>query len=497
MPWGWAALGAAAIAALLLLLQRLRPSPRTIVLPAAALWAEAMRDAPARTFDKRLRHWWAYLLALAIAVCLWMVFANPQQEVADSGAGVTLYLDASPASAPSAGAARAALVADAAALPAAGRTVVLGDGSGAVLLRPGEPIELLPRRLDDTTYDARPNAFERWLARAPVGTIRYYGHAAGLPAAMPERVAPGFLAEPVPGNRGIVALAAGPASSGDWERADVTVRAIDAEGEALSPEGLRFRRDGEDLAADRATRGADGSITLADLPADGSELTVSLRDGDGFEADDSATIALPLRRPARVALGSGVPALVAQTIARDPALVRADASEADVIVNGSGEGAKPSLRLTPSGDRIVFAGPGSASDLAASVDASGIAPWAARAGADGPAASASLEDSPARALTLPARLVSQNDDPAVQSARPILVSRALLWLAGRSDGDLLSETTAMLPGEETTRAVGQTSQVAAERPSRMFAWPSLVWWLGAALALLMVEWWLFTRRRMP
>lgn len=496
LSWSLAVLGAGGIAALLLLLQRLRPAPRMLRLPAAPLWAQAMRDAPARTFDRRLRHWWAYLLALAIALLLWMVFANPDRSAGAAGEGVTLYLDTSLASESSAAAARAALIADVAELPAGHRKVVLGDGSGAVLLRPDEPVELLSRRLDGVAYDGAPGGFERWLGRAQRGAVRFYGSAADLPAELPDRVVPGFVAGPVPGNRGIVALAAGPAGSGAWDRVDVTVRAINSAGESLSPQALQFRRAGRDLPGDRAALEPGGAITLADLPADGSELTVALREGDDFEADDGATISLPLRQPVRVALGSGVPALVAQTIARDPALVRSDASEADVFVNGDGARGKPRLRLT-SGDRVVFAGPGDASQLAGSVDASGIAPWAARAGADGPASSASLEDSLVRALTLPARLVSQNEDPAVQSARPILISRALLWLAGRGDGDILPDAAVNLPGEETTRAVGRARQDLAQSEPRAFAWPLLAWLLIAALGFLMVEWWLFTRRRMP
>ncbi|RIV89668.1 hypothetical protein D2V17_05795, partial [Aurantiacibacter xanthus] len=93
----WAfALGALAIAGVLLLLQRLRPAPRTIVLPGAMLWAEAIRMAPARVLDRPLRHLWAYLLAVVLAGLLWTAFADPVRTGPDQGAMVTFYLDTGP-----------------------------------------------------------------------------------------------------------------------------------------------------------------------------------------------------------------------------------------------------------------------------------------------------------------------------------------------------------------------------------------------------------------
>ncbi len=494
LSWVAAAAGAVVIAGLLLALQRLRPAPRTLRLPAAPLWAQAMQSAPARVLDRRLRQWLAFLLVLAIALLLWGAFAQPGREEAGAGAVTTFYLDSSSAMASEAGQARAQLIADVSATPARLRKVVLGDGSGAVLLRPGEPAGLLARRLENANAASKPGAFGAWLERAPDGLVRYYGLPANLPATLPERVKAGFLAEPVRDNRGIVTLAAGPAASGAWDRADVVVRAIDTAGEPLPPEALTFSRDGRQIEPEALSRGRDGAIILSGLTADGSELTVSLRKRDGFAQDNQATITLPLRCATRVAIGNGTPALVAQTIARDPALVRSDADEADVVVNIAGAEGKPALRVTPA-NAITFSGAGDAADLAASVDASGIAPWAARAATGLPPPIVSLDPAETRALTLPRALLTQGDDPAVQAAQPILVSRALLWLAGRGDGD--ARTSADVPGEATTRAVAQSSAVKVEALPGASALPLWVWMLGVALVLLMAEWWLFTRRRMP
>jgi len=494
LSWAAAAAGAVVIAGLLLALQRLRPAPRTIRLPAAPLWAQTMQSAPARVLDRRLRQWLAFLLVLAIALLLWGAFAQPGREEAGAGAVTTFYLDSSSAMASEAEQARAQLIADVSATPARLRKVVLGDGSGAVLLRPGEPVGLLARRLENVTAQGPSHAFDEWLKRTPDGRARYYGLPANLPATLPEHVTAGFLAEPVQDNRGIVTLAAGPAASGAWDRTDVVVRAIDAAGEPLPPRALFFVRDGRQIEPDALRRGPDGAIILSGLAADGSELTVSLSKRDGFAQDDKATITLPLRRATRVAIGNGTPALIAQTIARDPALVRSDADEADVVVNIAGADGKPSLRITPA-NTITFSGAGDATDLAASVDASGIAPWAARAATGLPAPTVSLEPAETRALTLPRSLLSANDDPAVQAAQPILVSRALLWLAGRGDGD--ARTNADVPGEATTRAVAQATAVKVAAVPGASKWPLWVWMLGVALILLMAEWWLFTRRRMP
>ena len=81
--------------------------------------------------------------------------------------------------------------------------------------------------------------------------LHYYGAwtsgAAARPAAGVERVW-GYLAEPVPGNRGVVVLGARPAVSGAADRADILIQAVDARGAALPPEELRFSRDGRDVS---------------------------------------------------------------------------------------------------------------------------------------------------------------------------------------------------------------------------------------------------------
>jgi hypothetical protein len=497
LPWSAAVAGAIAIAALLLALQRLRPAPRTVRLPAAPLWAQAMQHAPARVLDRPLRHWWAYLLALGIALLLWGAFAQPGRDEVEAGGSMTFYLDSSAAMAGDAAPARAQLMADVAATPAARRKVVLGDGSGAVLLRPGEPVGLLARRLEYAGEGGKLDDFAAWLKGASRGSVRYYGHPANFPGEAPDRLAAGFLAASVRDNRGIVTLSAGPAASGAWNRSDVVVRAIDAAGKPLPPDALIFSYDRKAPGADATGRGPDGAIVLSDLAANGAKMTVRLRARDGFAQDDEASITLPLRRTTKVAIGGDAPAVVAQTVARDPALVRSDPDSADVVVNISAAGDTPALRLTRASDHdtIIFAGPGEAAELAGSVDASGIAPWAARAAAGRSAPTVSLDAAGMRGLTLPRALLSGSDDPAAQAAQPILVSRALLWLAGRGDGD--ARVSAALPGEDTTRAVARSAaeSVTARRGALVWPWP--VWMLAAALLLLMAEWWLFNRGRMP
>ncbi len=527
--WG-VALGALALAGLLWLLQRLRAQPRVVRRATALLWAIAVREAPLTVRGRRFRYWLAYLLALAIALLLWLAAAQPQ--LTGSGGGIRVfYLDltAGLVRSDAAAAAKRALIADVRAVPAASRAVYLGDGDAdgrfaTLLLAPGENASLLAGRLAELAPLPQPSRFRAWLARqAKALPVRYYGD---WPSARGTAASFGYLAPAVRSNRGIVALGTAPAASGRWDVADVRVATEPADAAAT----LAWTLDGRRFAPARVERDADGGRVLRDVPAAGGALRVRLMPGDGFPADDAATLRLPDRRPVRVAVAADVPASVRAAIAADDALAIVAPDAAQVVVRtGPSSDGRPTLALLPAASQpqtFVFtgAGPGGAADL----PALGLTPAdaAALAQALGRPIGVGIEPGPRRSVSVWRALF----DPATRfdrsPAMPVFVSQAVRWLAvpqgwrpyakageaapdqsrlyGLAAADAADRLLAGAPADAdaltdrtATRAAAGAGPAPTVVPLRGGGDRLLVWLLAAALALLAAEWWLVQRGRMP
>lgn len=449
----WAVLtGAAALAALLFALQILKARQKRVRIAAAGLWAQAARVAPLRVFRQRFQRWLAYLLILAIALLLWTAGARPELTPDRDAARHVFYLDAS------AGLtgrddfqrARRALIADVRATEPSRRSVYLGDATGTPLLRPGENIALLTRRLDGVEAQARPSGFARFVATGPVDPIavpsqgertvvHYYGAwpsgAAAHPATGTELVW-GYLAEPVTGNRGVVALGARPAASGAADRADILVQAVDARGAAVSAEALRFSRDGRDLSV-QATVLPGGALMIRDVVADGSLFAVRLTRGDDFPADDRAALRLPSRGVLKVALSSGTPAALRQVVRLDAGLSEVPADQADVVVRRAGEGfgaGLPALVLTGTDGpafRLTYAQVEDAPDLAADAETLGLADLDAASLAQRTNRAVAVEagSGPRRGLSVWSVLFDDGRGFTTSADFPVFVSRSLRWLS--------------------------------------------------------------------
>ncbi|KQN90800.1 hypothetical protein ASE90_17095 [Sphingomonas sp. Leaf67] len=447
--------GALAIAALLYALQRLRVHRRRVALAAAPLWLQAARAAPPRVLGGPFRRPLAFLLALAIALALWLAASRPE-PVGAPAAGVHLfYLDPSAlmTGGGSFAQARAALTREAAAVPARARTVYLGDADGTLLLAPGEDGALLPARLGDVRPGLYPSTFARWLATrdrgAPV-TVHYFGHRAVFDAAVRPggdvRVVPGFLADPVANNRGIVELGVSPAASGAWDRADVLVTLSDA---ALGADALRMPGRVDALGG--------GRFVVRDVPATGQTLTVALRQGDGFAADDRASILIPDRRPVRVAIGAGVPATIARAVRIDPAFRIVALGAAQVVIRTADASAPalPSLVLTdPAREAATFVvttppGEGDVA-LADRLDALGLRGIDAAGVADDLGRPVALREGvPAAARSVAAwrTLFAEQTGFARSPALPLFVSQTLRWLAAPTPWVPYAKAGARLPDQ--------------------------------------------------
>lgn len=287
--WPVTLTGAVVLAGIVYLLQRLRARRRVLRLPTAGLWAQAMREAPARVLGGRFRYWLAYLLILAIALLLWIAAAHPTVSPASASGGMQrFYLDNSALMTGGGDLARAkrALLADVRATPADLREVILGDAVGTRLLAPGESASLLSRRLDMVSAEARPSAFVAWARHIDPATIRYYGAwGAAHPAARSAALHYGYLADPVPGNRGIVALGVTPAASGQADKADLLVTVAAAGGAVPSAADLRWTRDGQGFVPPNVEALGGGRYLVRDINAAGEVIGVALAKGDDFAAD--------------------------------------------------------------------------------------------------------------------------------------------------------------------------------------------------------------------
>ncbi|MCJ2185795.1 hypothetical protein [Novosphingobium beihaiensis] len=544
------AIGAPVLAAILFALQQLRVRHKTVRLPAAMLWAQAAREAPARSLRERFRYWQTFLLALAIALLLWLGASLPRFGGTGEAGFHIFYLDNSAvlSGRGSFAAARAALLADVAAIPDGRREVRLGDAQGTLLLARGENVALLAHRLGTVSAQARPSGFANWAPHVPDGAVlHYYGGPSALDAAASApkgvMVSYGYLAPAVPDNRGIVNLGLVPAASGDWTKADLLVETLAADGSPVPPSDLVFTRAGKPFHPRNLQPLSHNRLLLRGLDADGSVVRAALKHGDDFPADDSAAIHLPSRGPIGVALAPDVPRGIRSVVEADPALYPAPPGKARVLIRRAQDKpgtALPELVLTDAAsgsDSFLLAWPGedSAADPAPQLAATGLSGIDTGALADSLHRRVTLGLKPAehRSVSVWNEIIAQPDFRH-SSAMPLFVSRSLRWLAGPQPwlpfakaGAPVPEGTApglrpLVPGGETvlpaagearigtlpvqvslldratTLGAAHKAEEPISHPSGTLPadWPFFLICLAAGL-LLAFEWRLYRRGQMP
>ncbi|GLK48330.1 hypothetical protein GCM10017620_13030 [Brevundimonas intermedia] len=448
----WAVIaGAFGLAALLFALQILKARQKLVRIAAAGLWAQAARVTPLRVFRQRFQRWLAYLLIVAIALLLWFAGARPEMAPARDAADHIFYLDASAGlmGRDDLAQARRALIADARNTDPARRRVYLDGAVATPLLQPGENLALLSQRLDGVRARPAPSSFaEAFVSpeldgaaspRRPT-VFHYYGAWSGARPVTPSagrRLVYGYLAAPTPDNRGIVALGASPAASGDAGRADILVEAIGADGVSLPADALRFSRDGRDVAVETLAR-PDGRLVVRDVIADGGLFAVRLARSDAFPADDQAGLRLPDRRPVRVALSPGAPAAVVRAVRLNPAFTVTAPQDAQVVVRrGSewfGEG-RPALVVSQAGDQSAFVFTYGADEaepnLAGALDALGVSAIETQALARFTRRDVAAETRPGqqRGVAVWSALFDEAGGFPAASSFPVFVARTLSWLA--------------------------------------------------------------------
>ena len=360
------ALGLAALAALLYLLQRLRVRYREQVVLTTLFWQEAKEEARARSLMERFRHPLAYLLALALLGLAWLAFAGPIWKD-QAGTQYTVILDGSMEMGPwdTWDEAKREVWDATADLPRQ-RTRVLVAGAGLrTLLAPGEDRGQLARRLEVLQPSAAPSSLARaaqTVARGPFGVDDGARHLICIGGPDSWRGEAWTDTDSVVMARRVVGESQGPDTgprlaalgiaedSAAWSTVDVLVRVREA-GTNVTP--IRVRVGDEDWQGAVERTAADGETTyaLTGVPADGAELVVRLGDA----AEPAGRLRLPSRPVIRVYVD---PALTSDALraalAADPAVQRVDvASGSDVVVSASADGfpGRPALRWVPAAEQ--------------------------------------------------------------------------------------------------------------------------------------------------
>lgn len=549
MSAGWFALGLAALAALLYALQRLRVRHREVEVVTTLFWMQAVQETRARVFVQRFRHPWAYLLLLLIASLLWLATARPAFD-GEGGREHVLVLDGSAgmASGQRLQTAVQQVAARAAELPRARTRILFAGGRIDVVLDRREPLAMFEQRLAGRPVEAVPpslvRAVEMLLPTAGADGLDIELFAADpLDAARLPPLPPTVSVHQAPpppslqSNAGITALGVREARSGDWDKVDLRVEVA---GSALPT----FRLGGAPLLAPTPEVVPGGAgFTLLDLPARGQQLMVALPAGDALALDDRASLWLPDRKPLRVLLGADLPPTLRAALAADRGLELVEGGAADVAVCRAGSAAAadlPALQL--SGDdapafvvrhEVVR---DAAEQLRADFDQLGLQEVDATALAEAAQKPIELqiEASGRRGVDVWAVLFGNDFDFAATRAMPLFVAKALRYLAAVPPLPFQCAAGEVLRGVDTVQRASRTLDslgaelrlpaagdyqaggrplsasllspavsmpspgVALPAPSASGGggdlWP---WLVLLALLLLLLEWVLVRRERMP
>ena len=149
-----------------------------------------------------------------------------------------------------------------------------------------------------------------------------------------------------PPNYGIVALGVGEAISMRWDHVDVFLRVHSTEGDLVGKETLDIRKlDGAPLDV-RIEDLGENQFALRDLLADGSTLEVSLVNEDGLLVDNIARLKIPEKNAIKVLVDENVDESIRAVIGADPGLAIVS-EQADVVVTADTDGFPdlPSFRL--------------------------------------------------------------------------------------------------------------------------------------------------------
>ena len=546
LPTVFAGLGL--LAAGLWLAQRLRVEHREVEVISTVFWQAALEDTRARVFRRRFRHWPAWSLLVLIAASLWLLLNKPQTP-SWNGTRHILLLDWSVDDQQQRKRDLETALEMASRLPDADREIVAVGRHLETLLKPQEPLQMARQRSHHSAEPAPPGldwAIETFAARArpehPI-VVHVVGNApidrkrlrtllppaenlstanstpsrsterANFQVLRLQRESSSSASRESTGD--LATLGLSDAANGRWNQVDVWIKFADHQN--IDPKLIEVLLNQQQLQQPITAR-ADGMFEITGVPAASGLLEIS------YDNRTAGALTLPNRQPIQVHIQDGVPGPLQQLIALDPACeVVGSQADPDVVIGFSSDATfrltadnQPAFQIeTPNQDpqavlsRIV-------DDLALrQIDATGIAV------ASGRIVDVQIASGTSRSLAVWRSLFTPAFDFQESRACPIVVGRALRWLAARPPLVEWAELGRKLPSSAPAfdRAVGnlaltndgrklRTTRITAsatvaaklpDTPSNL-VWGNLhlIHGLGMFVVLLLIlEWVLFQKGHIP
>ncbi len=463
-------LGIATLAAVLFALQWLRVQHREVEVQTTLFWQVAMEESRARVFTQRFRHFPAWLLLVAIASLLWLLFGRPEVPPADNTRHVVLLnWNQQNDSIRREELNQAIITADK--LPTATREVVSVGEHMETLLSANEPTALINLRAE-SSVPATAKTID-WALEALAGTasprqpiaVHLVGNTpvdakrlqalARLDSFTVTRVRTDADAhDPTISMR---TLGVSESFEGQFDSVDVWLDFASSSGEAIDAGRIAITSSGQPLAQPLlVTR--NGRMEMRRLSADGSVLTVAV-DGDTI-----GELTLPRRNLIRVAIGEDVPAVVREIVELDPACTLVS-NNADVVLGS--DPATCGFCFTPSADESaafsltsgVDSKPESALPAVIDalalkqIDATGLAEQSGRV------IQVDVQAGPQRQVAVWSDLFEPGFNFRESRACPVFVSRTIRWLANKPPVVEWAAVGERLPqaGPDFARATGESA----------------------------------------
>ncbi|MDA8967840.1 hypothetical protein N9F76_00955 [bacterium] len=515
-------IGIGVIALALGLLQRLRVQHREIEVVSTLFWQAAVKETRARVFVQRFRHWPAWLLLVVIATLLWLLLAGPRWTATDQMQHVVL-LDGSVADPDVVALDLEIASAKASKLPLMNREIVHAGPRLETLLRRGEPVQLAKLRLGEESIPTSTGlewALDLLAARVAAGTpltVHIVGDAEldqryldSLPADVSVyRVMRGAV-----GDKPLFrSLGVSNSASGVWQTVDLLF--APSSSDKFDVDKLEITIDGKPLS-DGVRALVGGEFVIEDVPARGGALRFA------YQGREEGAITLPKREAITIAFEAGTPEVLKELILLDPACREVE-SNPDLVV---GESGNADFCLVPVGQaafQIDTVSEDAQSALAVlidelalrQIDATGLAEQSGRV------VDVQVAAAQERRISLWKNLFTSTFNFQQSRACPIFVARSIRWLAGRpalipwveqgmrlpvarpafervADATARSNDGRTLQVTRLTRPVLVAGLVEESPRSSVVAGVGIAVWIGVvAIFLLLTEWALYQRGRLP
>ena len=321
-PFWLVVTGILSLVALLYALQHLKAQPVILRVASVQLWQEALQHASANKFWQRFRHWLGFLLAVLIALLLWLAISGIR--FSDSTKPLHIfYLDTSVAmqAGDNMAEAKAELVAKLPSSSSANRELWIGDAVPARILSADSSNAVLAASLNTIQASSHLSAFTDWLERVPTlyagksVVVHYFGSAINDLAA-PNGIAlqKDFIPEPVSVNAGITAIGQQRFMVKNEQVSRVTFTLLSTSDQPFQPNDVSVSINDRPVDVSRIVALPDNQFAISDIPLteQPQRVTVAVNNTDDFAADNAATLILPAKSQIFVALQRGLPDWVTQ-----------------------------------------------------------------------------------------------------------------------------------------------------------------------------------------